>query len=48
LSEDYFRHAGPERAMVIDLSEAEIFKRKVAQAIDGVVRGDFATPCLLE
>ena len=34
--------------MVIDLGKSDILKRQVAQAIDGVVRCEFASAHLLE
>jgi len=47
-SENHFGHAGAEAAMVIDLGEAEIFERQMAQAIDSIVRLEFAAADLLE
>ena len=37
LAEDDFRNSVPQRAMMIDLGEAQVFERQVAQAFDGRV-----------
>jgi hypothetical protein len=37
LAEHYFRHAMPQRAMVIDLGEAQVFERHVLHAGSAVV-----------
>jgi len=31
---NYFRHAGAERTMVIELGEAQVFKRQIAKAVE--------------
>ena len=33
LAEDHLRHAAAERAMLVDLGEAKVFKGQVAQAL---------------
>ena len=37
LAEDHFRDSVPQRAMMIDLGEAQVFERQVAHAFDGRV-----------
>ena len=39
---DHFRHAGANRAMVVDLGEADVFEGERAQTVHGVVGGDGA------
>ena len=34
--------------MMIDFSEAQVFKREMPQAIHGIIRREFALPYLLE
>lgn len=41
-SENHFRHACAQRAVMIDLSETEIFERKMTQARDGIVWSQLA------
>lgn len=48
LTEDHFRHAYAQPAMVIDLREAKIFKGKMAEPFDRFVRGEFAPADLRE
>ena len=47
-SEDDFRHASTQRAVMIDLGEAKIFKRHVTQTCDRVVGRDFSLADILE
>ena len=37
LAENHFGHALAKGAVVIDLGEAQVFKREMAQALDGFV-----------
>ena len=48
LAEDHFRHAGAQGAVMIHFGEAEIFERKMAQAIHGLVGRELAPAHLLE
>jgi hypothetical protein len=48
LSENHFRHSGTQSAMVIDFSEAEIFKGKVAQTIYRLIGRKIALAHLLK
>ena len=47
-SEDDFRHASAQGAVMIDFGEAEIFEGQMAQAGDGIVGREFALADLLE
>jgi hypothetical protein len=47
-SENDFGHAGTQGAVMIDLGEAEIFEREMAQARDRVVGRELALAHLLE
>ncbi len=47
-SKNDFRHAGTQCAMVIDFSEAEIFKGQMSQTIDGLVGREFAVAYFVE
>jgi len=46
--EDDFRHAGAEGAMMIDLGEADVLERQIAQAIECVVYGGAAFANIVE
>jgi hypothetical protein len=37
LSENYFRHAGAQRAMMVDFGEPQVFKGQMAKTIHGGV-----------
>jgi len=43
-----FGHTDAQRAVMIDLGEAEIFERQVSQAIDGGIGRELALAHLLE
>ena len=47
-TENHFRHARAQPAMMVNFGEAEIFKRQMAKAIDGVVGREFALAHLHE
>ena len=47
-SQDDFRHAIAQRAVMVDFSESEIFEGQMAEASDGVVGREFAFADLLE
>lgn len=47
-SENHFRHAGAQGAVMIDLREAEIFERKMTQASHGVVGSQLAFANLIK
>src|SRR5580700_12203706 len=48
LSKYHFRHAYPQRAMMIDLGESQIFKRQMPQALDSFVGRNLSRTDLLE
>jgi len=47
-AEDHFGHALAEGAVVVELGEAEVFEGEMAQALDGLVGGQFALADLVE
>src|SRR5580692_5508728 len=47
-AKDHLRHADAQRAMVIDVGEAEIFEGEMAEFLDGLVGGDFAAAYVVE
>ncbi len=47
-SKDNFGHAGAQGAMMVDLGEAEVFERQMAQARDRVIGRELALAHLLE
>jgi hypothetical protein len=47
-AENNFRESGAQGAMMIELGEAEIFKRKMAQAVERLVRRELAAADLLQ
>jgi hypothetical protein len=47
-SENHLRHSGAEGAVMIDLGEAEIFKRKIAEAVKGFADGGAALAYFVE
>lgn len=48
LSENHFRHAPAQAAMMVYLGEAQVFERHVPQAFDGIVGSDLTPAHLLE
>src|ERR1700722_14700306 len=43
LAENYFWHSASKDAMMIDLGKTQVFERQVTQALDRVVRREFAS-----
>ena len=48
LPKNHLRHSRSQRAMVIDLGEAQILKRQMAQLLHRLVRRNLSPPHLLE
>jgi hypothetical protein len=48
LSEDYFGHTRAQAAMMVDLSESQVFEGQMAKAFDGFVGREFAAADLVE
>ena len=48
MGENHFRHAHPQRAVMVHLGEAEVFKRQMTELADTLVGSNFAAAYALE